>query len=143
MRKQNPVDFETCNGVDVGRDPREMSHDELRQTGHNQISPLKALRLKCLDCCCGSANEVRLCTAVDCPSWPFRLGKTPWRQPLSAEAKAKLAANFGSNLSPVPTNPQKTGGQNPASDFDGGLPPNGPGHDFPPRNLTSKPDGAK
>ena len=34
----------------------------------------KAIRLKCLDCCCGSAYEVRLCPARQCPLWRFRLG---------------------------------------------------------------------
>ena len=27
------------------------------------MTPMKAIRAKCLDCCCGSSNEVRLCTA--------------------------------------------------------------------------------
>ncbi len=34
----------------------------------------KAIRLKCLDCCYGSAYEVRLCPARQCPLWRFRLG---------------------------------------------------------------------
>lgn len=34
----------------------------------------KAIRLKCLDCCCGSAYEVRLCPQRTCPLWRFRLG---------------------------------------------------------------------
>lgn len=25
-------------------------------------NPVKAIRAKCLDCCCGSSNEVELCT---------------------------------------------------------------------------------
>jgi hypothetical protein len=44
-----------------------------------RISPLKAIRLKCLDCCCGSAHEVKLCTAEKCPLYLFRLGKNPNR----------------------------------------------------------------
>lgn len=43
------------------------------------ISPLKAVRLKCLDCCSGSSNEVRLCPAEKCPLHPFRFGKNPNR----------------------------------------------------------------
>ncbi len=38
-------------------------------------SPLKAIRAKCLDCCCGSASEVKLCTMKDCDLYPFRFGK--------------------------------------------------------------------
>jgi len=43
--------------------------------------PLKAIRLKCLDCC-GSSKAVRFCTldgihSTKCPLWPFRFGKRP------------------------------------------------------------------
>lgn len=40
-----------------------------------RISRGKAIRAKCIDCCCGQKNEVRLCPAKDCPLWPYRLGK--------------------------------------------------------------------
>ena len=41
------------------------------------MTPLKAIRAKCLDCCCGQANEVKLCTVVKCPLYEFRHGKNP------------------------------------------------------------------
>jgi hypothetical protein len=41
------------------------------------MTPIQAIRAKCLDCCCDQANEVKLCTAIRCPLWPFRLGKNP------------------------------------------------------------------
>ena len=41
-------------------------------------SPIKAIRAKCLDCCCGQANEVKLCTCKDCPLYAFRFGKNPY-----------------------------------------------------------------
>lgn len=44
------------------------------------ISPLRAIRAKCLDCSCGSANEVRLCPIMDCPLYPFRSGHNPNRK---------------------------------------------------------------
>ena len=40
-----------------------------------RITRGKAIRLKCLDCCCGSALEVRLCEIRRCPLWRYRLGK--------------------------------------------------------------------
>lgn len=43
------------------------------------LTPMKAIRAKCLDCCCGSANEVRLCPAQDCPLWGYRSGHNPNR----------------------------------------------------------------
>lgn len=40
-------------------------------------TPLKSIRLKCLDCCCNSPSEVALCPCEDCPLWEFRFGKNP------------------------------------------------------------------
>ena len=40
-------------------------------------TPLKAIRAKCLDCCCNNPNEVRLCPAVDCPLHEYRRGSRP------------------------------------------------------------------
>lgn len=40
-----------------------------------RVSRSKAIRLKCLDCCCGQPSEVRKCPAVDCPLWRFRMGR--------------------------------------------------------------------
>ena len=34
------------------------------------LSPRKAMRKKCLECCCGSAHEVKICGIPDCPIWP-------------------------------------------------------------------------
>lgn len=38
---------------------------------------LKAIREKCLDCCCDSHKEVTLCQVKDCTLYPFRFGKDP------------------------------------------------------------------
>jgi hypothetical protein len=38
---------------------------------------LKAIRHKCIDCCCGQIAEVKLCTVQRCELWPFRLGMDP------------------------------------------------------------------
>lgn len=37
-------------------------------------TPLKAIKAYCLDCCCGSAKEVKLCPNKDCELYRFRLG---------------------------------------------------------------------
>lgn len=60
---------------------------------HREKNPLKALRARCLDYCCGQPSEVRKCTAVTCPSWPFRMGANPFREKrvLSEEQKRALA----------------------------------------------------
>ena len=63
----------------VGRDPRAMSAADFAVMGHERMSPIEAIRAKCLDCCAGSPHEVRLCVATSCPSWPFRTGSNPYR----------------------------------------------------------------
>ena len=42
-----------------------------------RLTPIKAIRAKCLDCCCGQRQEVRLCPVSACPLFPYRLGKRP------------------------------------------------------------------
>ena len=44
------------------------------------MTPMKAIRAKCLDCCCGQHKEVRLCPIKDCPLWVYRLGRRPTAQ---------------------------------------------------------------
>lgn len=71
--------------------------EELRAAGHEPMSAQKALRLRCLDCCCGLPNEVSLCTAVSCPAWPFRTGSSPWRAPAS-EAQREWGRQLGARM---------------------------------------------
>ncbi len=42
-----------------------------------KLTPLKAVRKKCLDCCCGQITEVRLCTVKNCALYPYRMGHRP------------------------------------------------------------------
>lgn len=44
-----------------------------------KLTPLKAIRAKCLDCCCQQASEVRICTITECPLHPYRMGRNPSR----------------------------------------------------------------
>jgi hypothetical protein len=41
------------------------------------ITPMKAIRKKCLDCSGGSAREVSLCPITTCPIYSYRYGKRP------------------------------------------------------------------
>lgn len=41
------------------------------------ITPMRAIRKKCLDCSGGNAKEVRLCPITICPIYPYRYGKRP------------------------------------------------------------------
>ena len=39
-----------------------------------EVTPMKAIRQKCLDCSCGSSEEVKNCFAKKCPLYQFRFG---------------------------------------------------------------------
>ena len=62
------------------------------------LTPIKAIRAKCLDCCCGSAREVELCPILDCSLYPYRFGKNP-NIKLSDEQRARRAAHFTNKAS--------------------------------------------
>lgn len=63
----------------VGKNPDDVQPGAWARV--RRVTGLRAIRLKCLDCCCGSSAEVRLCVQHDCPLWPVRLGRKPkgWR----------------------------------------------------------------
>lgn len=72
-----------------------MTPDELRRLGHEPKKPLQALRERCIDCCGGSLKEVRVCPAVTCPSWPFRLGHDPWKNKRAVSEGQRIALEEG------------------------------------------------
>ena len=41
------------------------------------LTPIKAIRARCIDCCGGQRLEVKLCPAKDCPLWIYRMGHRP------------------------------------------------------------------
>ena len=40
-------------------------------------TPIKAIRKKCLDCTCGQVLEIRECPVIECPLYPYRMGRRP------------------------------------------------------------------
>ncbi len=80
-RAKKTVGLELSNqNTLIGKSPTELTPQQLKSLGHHRTTPLKALRARCLDCCAGQVAEVRKCVAVRCPSWPFRMGRNPWRR---------------------------------------------------------------
>jgi hypothetical protein len=79
-----------------------------------KITPLKAIRLKCLECCAESSNEVKVCHMKDCPLWAFRFGKNPYRvkRQLTDEQKEKLRKQLAKGRAKQ-AQKLKGGGQNP------------------------------
>ena len=94
MSVNRKIGLELQNGHDVGRDPRRMTGDELAALGHQRMGPLKALRLRCIDCSGGSDVGVRRCVLVKCPAWPFRMGTNPWRGAGQRSKRAKQASTI-------------------------------------------------
>ena len=62
----------------------------------SHTNPVKAIRLKCLDCSGGSTTEVLHCVLTSCALHPFRLGKNPFRTPrvMTEEQRAAAAARL-------------------------------------------------
>lgn len=54
------------------------------------ITPMRAIRAKCIDCCGGNVYEPRYCTVERCPLHPYRLGKRPKRMNDTAEDSSAL-----------------------------------------------------
>lgn len=42
-----------------------------------KLTPMKAIRAKCLDCSCGSFSEVKNCPITNCPLYPYKSGHKP------------------------------------------------------------------
>lgn len=51
-----------------------------------KLTPIKAIRAKCLDCCCGQVKEVRLCTAENCALYEYRNGHRPKGEEFTEES---------------------------------------------------------
>lgn len=61
----------------VGKLPASIELHDLRLLGH-PVSPIRAIRAKCIDCSGGNAAEARKCVAFRCPLWAFRMGFNPF-----------------------------------------------------------------
>ena len=80
---------------EIGKDPREMTIDELNALGHTQTPLRKVIRAHCLECCNGEIAEVRKCTAHACQLWPYRMNKNPFiKKEISEEQKEAIRARF-------------------------------------------------
>ena len=53
------------------------------------LTPMKAIRAKCVNCCCGDYREVRECKIDTCPLHPYRHGHRPKEAPVNNESQAE------------------------------------------------------
>lgn len=61
------------------------------------LTPLRAIRGKCRDCCCGSVTEVRRCPCQTCSLWPYRLGHRPKAEGASTTENGGLQGDFSAD----------------------------------------------
>lgn len=44
------------------------------------LTPIKAIRAKCLDCSCRQVKEIRECPITDCSLYSYRMGRRPKKE---------------------------------------------------------------
>jgi hypothetical protein len=64
------------------------------------VTPLKAIRLKCLDCCNGQRDEVLHCQVPGCPLYCWRFGRRPKDQEKAILGRLAKEKPIGRTLSP-------------------------------------------
>ena len=75
----------------------------------NILTPIKSIRANCLDCCCGSCKEVRLCTVKNCDCYPYRMGTRPSKATLeSMEAFYEENPEYSGGFQTKTANPKDT-----------------------------------
>ena len=42
-----------------------------------KLTPMRAIRAKCRECCCNQMSEIRGCPITDCALYPYRMGHRP------------------------------------------------------------------
>jgi hypothetical protein len=57
------------------------------------LSPLRAIRAMCLECCGGSQKEVRLCPTEDCSLYSYRFGHNPKRKGIGSVIGPRIGRN--------------------------------------------------
>lgn len=58
-----------------------------------KLTPLKAIRAKCMDCTAGQFIEIRLCTCTECPLYEYRMGKRPKDESTTEEVETENSAD--------------------------------------------------
>ena len=57
---------------------------ERRASLKHTLTPIKAIRAKCMDCTCHQPKEIRECPITNCPLWPYRMGHRPKLETVSS-----------------------------------------------------------
>ena len=67
------------------------TEEEFHREVIDNTNVLRAIRLKCLDCSSYNILEIKECPVKNCPLYPFRQGKNPFRKrELTDEQRKKI-----------------------------------------------------
>ena len=60
------------------------------------LTPVKAIRAKCIECSGGNRSEADRCQIKDCPLYAYRRGKNPNRKPrvMTEEQRERMRENL-------------------------------------------------
>ena len=67
--------LELLEEMDEGKEMYGSPADRKECEKMKRLTRQQAIRAKCLDCCCGQANEVRLCPRTKCALYRYRTGR--------------------------------------------------------------------
>lgn len=66
----------------------------------------KAIRLKCIECTNGQNETIRSCQIVDCPLWPYRLGRGCTQDPTGRQVAPRNALQQQTDTKGTTTTPE-------------------------------------
>lgn len=69
---------------------------DLNNNTNEITNPVKAIRAYCKECSGNSTAEIKMCPVHNCPLYPFRFGKNPYRhrREMTEEEKNALAVRL-------------------------------------------------
>ena len=74
------------------------TEEEFNKEVSENTNVLRAIKLKCLDCSTYTTNEIKECPVKNCPLYPFRLGKNPFRKrEVTDEERQKMRERLKQN----------------------------------------------
>ena len=84
----------------IGRNPNDLTIEELAEGGHTPRPPAKAIRQFCFQCMGKCWKSVATCGSTECELWPFRMGSRPkvWRGLRSSNTDERPQAPQGGDV---------------------------------------------
>ena len=81
--------------IDNLQKARAANKGERRVVGKARLTPLRAIRYRCLDCMVGSSDEVEKCVCPDCSLFEYRFGRRPTPEESAAVKHVRVLRGRG------------------------------------------------